>query len=236
VTWNDINALVFRLLSRWWIVALITAIVVAGAAWRVSAADEQYRTSTLIVVSPNPDLEPSEMLRAYDLLSSDMVMGTYSDVLASPLVVNAAMRMVSPATGRWTGYEIAVVSEPDSNVMRLTVDGPNADAVEALTKSVRDQGSVVLTQLFSIFVIESLSNTEPDAELVSLPWTQAMAFALVLGLGFGSLVAVWFDSLVQYRRSAPAVPGNTRGASSVDRERERERAASSSTIAPLNRQ
>lgn len=234
MSWNDVNALVFRLLKRWWIVLGITAIVVAGAGWRVSDTPEQYRTTTMIVVSPNPDLEPSEILRAHDLLSNEMVMGTYSDVLASPRVVNEAMQASSPTTGRWTGYEVSVVAEPDSNVMRLTVEGPDRDAVESLTKNVRDQGGLVLTQLFSIFVIESLSSAEPVAELVSLPLTKALVFALVLGLGLGSLIAVWFDSLVQYRNATPAIAGLPRGATNVDRERAR--ATSAPTIAPLNRQ
>lgn len=232
MTWNDINTLVYRLAHRWWIVALIVALVLAGAIWRVAAAEDTYRTTTLIVVSPNPDLEPSEILRAHDLLSNDMVMGTYADVLTSPLVVNDAMQSVSPSTGRWTGYDVSVVTEPDSNVMRLTVEGPDKDAVEALTKAVRDQGNVVMTRLFSIFVIESLSSAEPNAEHVSLPWTTALAFALILGLGLGTLVAVWFDSLMQYRGNAAAALG--RGVSSVDRDRDR--SATAPTIAPFNRQ
>jgi capsular polysaccharide biosynthesis protein len=142
------------------------------------------------------------------------------------------MRSVSPTTGRWTGYEVSVTSEPDSNVMRLVVDGPNEEAVEALTRSVRDEGSVVLDQLFSIFVIESLSSADPSAELVSLPWTRIVAFAVILGLGLGALIAVWFDSLMLYRQSSRSPAGGTRSAAGQDRDR----GASAPTIATLNRQ
>lgn len=227
MTWNDVNALVLRLLARWWIVAIAILLGVGFAVWTTSSTADSYRTTTLLLISANRELEPSEQLRATDLLSNDMVMGTYADVLASPRVVREAMAAVSASADDWDGYEVRVVGEPDSNVLRMTVEGPNADAVEQLTTSVLVTGQQILGQAYAVFEIEPLSTGEPVAELVSLPWARTLVLGAVGGFAIGALVAVWVDSLIRYRRSAAAgVAGTAAG----------DRGNVASAVAPFQRQ
>jgi capsular polysaccharide biosynthesis protein len=215
VTWYDINALILRILARWWVVLLIAALVVGAAAWRVSGTQEQYRATVLMVVGPNIDMEPSEVLRVADLLNRDTLMATYADVYSSPRVVNGAMQQVSDETSSrvtWPEYTVRVVREPGSNVLRMIVEGPDQARVGVLADATRLQGEAVLNELFPIYSITTLTSGPAWAEPVGLPWTRAIAISLVIGMGFGILVALWFDSLLQYRQSAgsPTLPGTPR--------------------------
>ncbi len=202
MTWNDINALVLRILHRWWIVAIITAIVVGAAGWRLSSSPERYRTTTFMVINASPDLGPSDYMRVIGMVQSDIVLATYSDVFSSPRVVGPAMAESGVWPGVWADYDVTVVREPDSSVLRMIVEGPDLALTSALTEAVIAQGQKVLLELYPIYAIDLLSNSPAEAELVSLPWMRAAALAGVTGLGLGVLVALWFDSLVAYRRAS----------------------------------
>lgn len=210
MSWNDLNALFFRLLRRWWIVAGITIVVLALAGARVSSSPDRYRTTTMLLIGPNVEMEASEVLRAADLVSRGTVAATFADVLASPLVVNPAMSSVTSDFSQWSRYDVRVVNEPDSSVLRLIVEGPTSDDVRALTNAIRAQSSVAMSQLLPIYTISPLYTSEASPELVSLPWVRALGLALVVGLTLGSLVALWYDSLLQYRRSSQEVPSSSR--------------------------
>jgi hypothetical protein len=211
VTWNDINLLALRILTRWWIVVMITAVVVGISAWRVSDSPATYQATALMVVSPRTDLQQVDALRVAELLNRDAMMSTYVDVLASPLVVGSAMMTSSDASSRGlqrSGYEIRVTREPGSSVIRMIAEGPDKFATEMLVEHARLVGESTLTELYPMLSITPLSNGTPEARLVSLSVLRVIAFGLVVGLGFGLLVALWFDSLLDYRaRSAASTAG-----------------------------
>ena len=204
MTWNDINALVLRILHRWWIVTIIVFIVVGAAGWRLSSSPERYRTTTFMLINASPDLGPADYMRVVGMVQSDIVLATYSDVFSSPRVVGPAMADANVWPERWTDYDVTVVREPDSSVLRMIVEGPDPTLTTALTEAIRARGDAVLGELYPIYGIDLLSNGPPESELISLPWMRAVALAGVTGLGLGILVALWFDSLVAYRRASLA--------------------------------
>ena len=200
MTWNDVNAVILRVLRRWWIVLSVLVVVLGATFWGLADSLDRYETTTLMVVGPNTDLEPSEVLRVSDLLGSNTVMATYSDVMASPRVVASGMVEVDPERADWADFEVRVVQEPDSNVLRMIVEGPDAAAVEGLAAAVKANGEATLSDLFPIYSITPLDAGEPQAYLISPPWVRTMGIAVVIGLGLGTLLALWFDSFMQFRQ------------------------------------
>jgi capsular polysaccharide biosynthesis protein len=211
VTWTDVNAVILRVLRRWWMVLAVVAIVVGATFWGLSSSLDRYQTTTLMVVGPNVDLEPTEVLRVADLLGSNMVMATYADVMASPKVVASGMVEVDPERDDWSDYEVRVVQEPDSNVLRMIVEGPDAATTAGLAAAVQANGQATLSELFQIYSITSLDAGEPQAYLISLPWMRTLGIAVVIGLGLGTLLALWFDSLLQYRQNSLVTSGRRSG-------------------------
>jgi capsular polysaccharide biosynthesis protein len=207
VTWNDVNLLALRILTRWWIVVMIMVAVVGVSAWRVSDSPATYQATALMVVSPRTDLERADALRVAELLNRDVMMSTYVDVLASPLVVGPAMMTGSDASSRGlqrSGYEIRVTREPGSSVIRMIAEGPDKFATETLVERARLAGESTLTELYPMLSITPLSNGSPEARLISMSAMRVIAIGVVVGLGFGLLVALWFDSLLDYRARSAA--------------------------------
>lgn len=202
MTWNDVNAVILRVLRRWWIVVSVVLVVVGATFWGLSDSLDRYETTTLMVVGPNVDMDPSEVLRVADLLSRNTVMATYADVMSSPRVVANGMLAVDPARSEWSSYEVRVVQEPDSNVLRMIVGGSDPATTEALTTAVQTEGQTILGELFPIYSISPLDAGEPRAVLISPPWVRTLGIAVAIGIGLGVLLALWFDSLAQYRRGS----------------------------------
>ncbi|HEX5164850.1 MAG TPA: Wzz/FepE/Etk N-terminal domain-containing protein [Thermomicrobiales bacterium] len=215
MTWNDVNAIILRVLRRWWIVLGIVAIVVGATFWGLSSSLDRYQSTTLMVVGPNVDMEPSEVLRVADLLGSNMVMSTYADVMSSPKVVASGMVEVDPARENWSDFEVRVVQEPDSNVLRMIVEGPDAATTASLAAAVQSNGQEALAELFPIYSISPLDAGAPQAYLISLPWVRTIGISVVIGLGLGVLLALWFDSLLAYRQSSLGVINRADRASSA---------------------
>jgi hypothetical protein len=114
--------------------------------------------------------------------------------------------------GDWVDYHVTAFREPSSGVLRLTVEGADPNLTVALTDAVMTRGTAVLAEQFPIFVVDPLTNGVPVASQVSLPWTRAMALAGVIGIGLGVLIALWFDSLLSYRRASAATRAAAGGA------------------------
>jgi len=215
VTWNDVNAVVLRVLRRWWIVVSVLVVVVGASFWGLSDSLDRYQTTTLMVVGPNVDLEPSEVLRVADLVGRNMTMSTYADVMASPKVVATGMVATDPTRSDWSDFEVRVVQEPDSNVLRMIVEGPDAETTATLTAEVQASGQATLGELFPIYSISSLDAGEPQAYLISLPWVRTIGIAIGIGLGLGILLALWLDSLLQFRQTSIGMLGRSGVSSQV---------------------
>ena len=202
MTWNDVNAVILRVLRRWWFVLSVVLVVLGASYWGLSGKLDQYETTTLMVVGPNVEMDPSEVLRVADLLSRNTVMATYADVMSSPRVVANGMVAVDPTRSEWSAYEVRVIQEPDSNVLRMIVSGSDPATTEALTAAVQTEGQAILGELFPIYSISPLDAGEPHAVLISPPWARTLGIAVGIGAGLGVLLALWFDSLMQYRQGS----------------------------------
>jgi capsular polysaccharide biosynthesis protein len=209
VTWNDVNAIVLRVLRRWWIIVSVLVIVVGASFWGLSDSLDRYETTTLMVVGPNTEMEASEVLRVADLVGRNVVMATYADVMSSPKVVAAGMVAADPMRSDWADYEVKVVQEPDSNVLRMIVRGSDQTMTAELTAHVQSEGRATLAELFPIYSITSLDAGEPQAYLISLPWARTIGISVMIGLGLGVLLALWLDSLLAFRRTAYASEGRS---------------------------
>jgi capsular polysaccharide biosynthesis protein len=209
VTWNDVNAIVLRVLRRWWVVVSVLVLVVGASFWGLSGSLDRYETTTLMVVGPNANLEPSEVLRVADLVGRNMTMSTYADVMSSPKVVAAGMVATDPNRSDWADFEVRVVQEPDSNVLRMIVTGTDAQTTATLTAQVQASGQATLAELFPIYSISSLDAGAPQAYLISLPWMRTIGIAVVIGLGLGVLLALWLDSLLLFRQNSIAAAGRS---------------------------
>ncbi len=182
-------------------VVIILGIVMGLAVQQVLSSPDRYRSTALVVASPQRNLQGAEYLRALDLVSGAEVKATYADLFSSSLVVDPAMDAAGIDEDSRSEYRVRVTTEPESSILRIVTEGPDRQNVIALNEAVEASGTQVGGDLYPLFQITSLEAARGDAAVVSLSWFRALVLAGVIGLGLGVLVALWVDSLLQYRRS-----------------------------------
>jgi capsular polysaccharide biosynthesis protein len=202
--YSETNSLLFRIVRRAWIVLLTLAIVVGVVSWMLYTAPTDYRTTVLLAVHPDPTLSSADMLRAQDLVSNSSLMFSYADVFNSPLIENQALEGSGIPAHRRSDYSARTTVEPDSSVLRVTVEGPDRDAVALLAQQVAQRGDEASREIFPLFQIRPLMDDDIRVTAVTLSWTRTLLLAAVVGLIVGVLAAFWLDSLLAYRARGAA--------------------------------
>lgn len=197
---GELNDTVARILRRWWVVVIITGLVVAIVAWQVATAPEQYRSSMAFVVAPSSELDQAEAFRVSDILRNRVTIGTYANVLESPLVVEQAMDNIQLPHSQRSDYRIRIITEPESNAFWIRAEGPDPATTVALVQSVHRTGADVLASIFPIFELTLISGNSVSASPASTTPDTVIPIGFAVGLGFGALAALWVDSLLLSRR------------------------------------
>jgi capsular polysaccharide biosynthesis protein len=197
---EDANALVFRLLRRWWMVALVALAVIAAASLWIADTPPRYRATSLLAVGPNIGLEQSALLHVSDLLNNPTVIATYADVLGSPLVVDQAKGIAEIPQSDLADYTAQVTSEPDSAVLRITVEGSDRTLVERFSDGMKTSSQKVSNEQYPIYTLNSLESGTAGAVEVNLSWLRTLVLAGAVGVGLGILAALWLDAALALRR------------------------------------
>ena len=203
---EDAGSTLGRLLRRWWVIALVTLLVVGLASWWASSEPVRYRATAMMVLGPNPTLEQAELLRVADLINNKAVVATYTDVLGSPKVVDAAKGSLGLSASARDRYTARVTSEPDSNVIRITVEGPRRATVEQFAQAMQDSSLAATSELYPLYALTSLQSGGVFSTRASLSLPRTLLLAVVIGGGLGILAALWVDAVLSSRPSARRQP------------------------------
>lgn len=196
---NDTSETIARVLRRWWVVVLVTLVIASLGVWQVRSSPEQYRATMVLLVGPASGLEQSEALRVADMLRNPVTIGTYADILESPVVVADAMDRIDLPLDARSGYSLEVVSEPDSNVVRIRAEGPDPGITAQLPASLHAAGTDTLGAIFPLFSLTSLSGESVSAVSIKTTYTTIMPISLLVGIGVGVFAALWADVVLNAR-------------------------------------
>lgn len=195
----EASSLVVKVLRRWWVVALVLIIVMGLAGWQIASSAKNYRATSEIVISPDPTLSQSAFLGTMNLLNNRTVSGTLADAIGSSAVTGPAYNDLGLSGGGVNGYTVRAVNEPDSNAIRLLVEGPGREEARRLAVAVQGRAQAYVSQHYPNIVLNSLEAGDPTITTTNLPVVRSLAIAGVVGLGLGVLLALWSDALLVYR-------------------------------------
>jgi uncharacterized protein involved in exopolysaccharide biosynthesis len=195
----EAGSLVAKVLRRWWAVVLVVIIVMGLAGWQVATSPKRYRATAEMVISPNPGLSPADFQGTLDLLNNRTVSGTIADVIDSPAIVDPIFAELGLPTSGVDGYSVQAVNEPDSNAIRLLVEGPDRGPAIQLSTAVQARAQTVVAQQYPNMILTSLQAGEPKVAVANLSSIRALAIAGIVAVGLGVLVALWLDALFAYR-------------------------------------
>lgn len=158
------------------------------AAWLLSAAQpKRYRVSAFAAIVPVAGkLGAEDQIRATQALEQRTIVGTVAALVSMPVITDAAISQAD------RGYALRAVVLPNTNVLRIEVDGASPARAAAIANAVPALLSARTGTLFGLYGVKIVSPAS-GAELVFPRTGRILAAGLVLGLILGLAIA-WLAS------------------------------------------
>lgn len=180
--------------TRWPVIVLAT-VVAALAAWLVGTMQpKRYRASAFAAIVPLAEkLGTEDQIRATQALDQRTIVATVASLASMPVVTGAAI----PAADK--GYDLRAVVLPNTNVLRIEVDGASPSRAAAIANAVPALLSARTGALFGLYGVKVVSPAG-NADLIFPRMERILAAGLVIGAIVG-LTLAW---LLTAMRRAPA--------------------------------
>jgi diguanylate cyclase (GGDEF)-like protein len=175
----------------WWLI-LVTTLIAANVSLLISYfTPPVYQTSERFIVSPNAGIFSSswDVVSSLDTLDRRSIINTYKELLASQAVYGKSPEIQKLGSDSAIGnYNIVVVVVPDTNILSLTVEGPDPKGVIVVANAVATEAVSYINKLYPVYNFSVLDKPGfPDAPIRPEPVKNAGLAAV-----FGILIGVVF--------------------------------------------
>ena len=195
--WLPAAGSIRRIMRRgWWIAPLVFGLALTSAAFFTARQEPVYRATTMLVVTPNTEVEGSaEVMRGLETLERRTVLATFARIPMTPeMGLTVAGRLgLSGAEARSLRITASVV--PNTNILRIDVDGPDpvrvANAGNAAAEVTREEAR----SLYRIFTMRTLATARPPARPVHPDPKRNLTVAAILGAFAAGLALFMLDRL-----------------------------------------
>lgn len=184
--------------SRWPLIAVITALT-ALLAWGIGLLQpNRYRATTVAAIVPSVEAlpEPADRLRGLQALDQRTIVASVAAFTAMPMIAGHA----KAADDR--GYELRGVVLPNTNLLRIEVEGGNPARAAAIANRVPALLQEHTRPVFGLYDV-TVVFPATGGELVFPRIGRIVAAGLAIGLMLG-LTTAWL--LTALRRGAPLSP------------------------------
>jgi len=173
---------VLRAIRVRWPILVVFAVVGALLAWLVgSMQPKRYRASTVAAVVPRAELMPAEdQIRGIQALDQRTIVATVAALPELPSIADSL-------TGGH-GYAVRAVVLPNTNLLRIDVDGADPKRAAAIANAVPALLAARTKSIFGLYGVTTVS-TASGGELVFPRIERIVAAGLVIGLIIGLTIA-----------------------------------------------
>jgi diguanylate cyclase (GGDEF)-like protein len=186
----EIN-LYLRMLQRGWGIIAVVVLAAINLSFLVSyLTPPVYETTSRFVVSPNADAYSNawDIVNSLDTLDRRSIINTYKELLVSPSVYSQGLKDQNiDTTILEQKYGATVVVVPDTNILKLTVQGPDPETVVSIANAIGVEALNYITQLYPVYNFSILDSPEfPTAPVRPEPVRNAglaVLIGLILGVG-----------------------------------------------------
>lgn len=186
----EINIFLRTLQRGWWIIVFIMLAAVNLSLLVSYLTPPVYETSSRYVVSPNAGVYNNtwDIVDSLDTLDRRSIINTYKELLASPSIYGKGLELqdINP-TILETNYSVEVVVVPDTNILKLTVDGPDPDMVVKIANAIGAEALDYVNNLYPVYNFSVLDSPERPLTPIRPEPVKNAGLALLVGaiLGVG---------------------------------------------------
>jgi diguanylate cyclase (GGDEF)-like protein len=181
--------LFLRTLQRGWWIIILSIFIATTASLAVSyLTPPVYETTARYVVSPNAGLFSSgwELLSSLDTLDRRSIVNTYREMIASPAVYERSPEIQKIKQQFLDDFEVFVAVVPDTNILRLTVEGPDPRLVVVVANAISTEVLAYMNDLSPVYTISVLEEPQlPTSPIRPQPLENAL-----LAILFGGMVGL----------------------------------------------
>ena len=188
----EINIYLRTLQRGWWIILLIMLGAMNFSLLVSYLTPPVYETSSRFVVSPNAAAYSNswDIVDSLDTLDRRSIINTYKELLASPAVYGVSPQLQSMnAQDVASQYEIAAVVVPDTNILKLTVEGPDPNGVVVVANAVGKEALDYINKLYSVYNFSILDEPELPTKPVRPEPLRNAGLGLLVGAVLGTGLA-----------------------------------------------
>lgn len=185
--------LYLQVLRRGWWIILVTTLIATNVSLLVSYfTDPVYETSARFIVSPNAGIFSSswDIVSSLDTLDRRSIINTYKELLASETIYGKSPEIQKLGSEFIAEeYKILVVVVPDTNILKLTVEGPDPNSVVLVAEAVATEAVNFINELYPVYNFSLLESPELPLQPIRPEPVNNAGLAAILGALIGVVVA-----------------------------------------------
>jgi len=176
-----------RAVRRHWRLIVLMTVIAGLVGWIIAAVQpNRYRSSSMAAVTPVLEaMPPGDRVRAITELDQRTIIATIAALAASPVVND---EVLAPAERAKDGYEIRAIALPNTNLLRVDVDGPRAERAAAIANRVPQALGNHTRAIFKYYGVTIVSPAA-GGDLVFPRVGRTIAAGLILGVILGVVLA-----------------------------------------------
>ena len=181
--------------SNWWII-LLTTLIAAGIALAGAVfLTPSFQTSARFVISPSmtADIKQDEIVDRLAALDKRSIVTTYSEVLSSDRIFTEAVEALNLDPASSAAYSRSTVVLPETNILELTVTGPNPEMTAEIANQIGREGIQYVQRLYTVYEIRFLDSAPIPQKPYRPQPARDISLAAGLGLIVGSLLAIVWE-------------------------------------------
>lgn len=186
-------SLYFRTLKRGWWIIVLTILVATNVSLIVSyLTPPVFQTTSRFIVAPNSGIFSNswDVVSSLDTLDRRSIVNTYKELIVSPSIYGKDPEVQKMNPGVLAkDYNITIVVVPDTNILQLTVEGPDPKQVVVLANAIGSQALTYINKLYPVYNFSILDTPETPIIPVRPQPLQNAGLAFLFGLLIGVALA-----------------------------------------------
>jgi len=181
----------------WWIILLTLLAAVNIAIIMLMTSQPVYSVNAKFIISPNVNLISTqrELVDSLDTLDKRSIISTYAEILKSNVIVSQTLESLRYSESILDDYNINVVPLPDTNVLELTIEGPDSKVAAAIANKNGQFAILYMGDRYPVYQIDFVDFAQPVSEPISPKPVRDLGLALIFGLLGGVVLAIVREQL-----------------------------------------
>ena len=181
----------------WWMVFLIFAVSVLVGFVVTKRESPIYHSYTMIAVTTNSRVkEVGNIIRSLETLERRSILATFARIATTRETLASAANQLNVDPSSLKGYKVNAFILPNTNIIRINVEGPDPEKAAGLAQSVSAVTEKRAMSMYRIYKMEEITGAVPNRAPIHPDPEHNLMVAGILGLFLG-LIAVFIVDYVK---------------------------------------